>query len=423
MKCGDVMEIKRDYYLQKLIDRENNGLIKIVTGIRRSGKSYLLNTIFHKYLNDKGVNNQHIIKVALDSEESEKFLEPLALTNYVKECITDDKNYYVIIDEIQKVNNFVSILNGFLRLPNVDVYVTGSNSKFLSSDIVTEFRGRGDEIRMYPLSFSEFCSVYEGSTGKAWKDYYTFGGLPLVLLQKSDEAKMNYLSGQLSNVYMNDVIERNGIQNQTELGVLLEVVSSSIGSFINPLKLSNTFRSVSTSAISDKTIAKYLGYLQDAFILEKAKRFDVKGKKYMKTPAKHYFTDIGIRNAVVNFRQNEETHIMENIIYIELRMRGFNVDVGLVEVKERLQDGTYSKKKLEIDFVANKGNNKYYIQSAFNTHLPEKREQEEHSLIKVNDSFKKIIVVRDDIKPYRDDKGILTIGLFDFLLNPNSLDL
>ncbi len=417
------MEIKRDYYLQKLIDRENNGLIKIVTGIRRSGKSYLLNTIFHKYLNKKGIDDEHIIKVALDSEESEKFLEPLALTNYVKGRIVDDKTYYILLDEIQKVTNFVSILNGLLRLPNVDIYVTGSNSKFLSSDIVTEFRGRGDEIRMYPLSFSEFYSVYEGSANMAWKDYYTYGGLPLVLLQKSDEAKMNYLSGQLSNVYMNDVIERNGIQNQTEFGVLLEVISSSIGSLVNPLKLSNTFKSVSTSTISDKTIAKYLGYLQDAFILEKSKRFDVKGKKYMETPAKHYFTDIGIRNAVVNFRQNEETHIMENIIYIELRMRGFNVDVGLVEVKEKLQDGTYAKKKLEIDFVANKGNNKYYIQSAFNTYLPEKRAQEERSLIKVNDSFKKIIVVRDDIKPYRDDSGILTIGLFDFLLNPNSLDL
>ena len=317
----------------------------------------------------------------------------------------------------------MAILNGFLRLPNVDIYVTGSNSKFLSSDIVTEFRGRGDEIRMYPLSFSEFYSVYNGRVEKAWKDYYTFGGLPLVLLQKSDEAKMNYLSGQLNNVYINDVVERNGIYSQVELGILLEVVSSSIGSLINPLKLSNTFKSVSDSSITDRTIAKYLQYLQDAFILEKSKRFDVKGKKYMATPAKHYFTDLGIRNAVVNFRQTEETHIMENIIYIELRMRGFNVDVGLVEVKEKQEDGKYAKKKLEIDFIANKGNNKYYIQSAFNASLPEKRKQEERSLISVNDFFKKIIVVRDDIKPYRDDNGILMIGLFDFLLEPNSLDM
>ena len=417
------MEIKRDFYLQKLIDRENNGLIKIVTGIRRCGKSYLLNNLFCNYLNKKGVDNDHIIKVALDSEESLPLLKSMALTNYVKEHIKDDKIYYIILDEIQKVTNFVAILNGFLRLPNVDIYVTGSNSKFLSSDIVTEFRGRGDEIRMYPLSFSEFCSAYDGRVEKAWKDYYTFGGLPLVLLQKSDEAKMNYLSGQLNNVYINDVVERNGIYNQVELGILLEVVSSSIGSLVNPLKLSNTFKSVSNSSITDRTIAKYLQYLQDAFILEKSKRFDVKGKKYMATPAKHYFTDLGIRNAVINFRQTEETHIMENIIYIELRMRGFNVDVGLVEVKEKLEDGKYTKKKLEIDFIANKGNNKYYIQSAFNASLPEKREQEERSLIKVNDSFKKIIVVRDDIKPYRDDNGILTIGLFDFLLEPNSLDM
>ena len=342
------MEIKRDFYLQKLIDRENNGLIKIVTGIRRCGKSYLLNTLFHKYLNSKGVNDKHIIKVALDSEESEQLLEPMALTNYVKDRIKDGETYYIILDEIQKVNNFVAILNGFLRFPNVDIYVTGSNSKFLSSDIVTEFRGRGDEIRMYPLSFSEFCSVYDGRVEKVWKDYYTFGGLPLVLLQKSDEAKMNYLSGQLNNVYINDVVERNNIYNQTELGVLLEVVSSSIGSLVNPLKLSNTFKSVSDSSITDRTISKYLQYLQDAFILEKSKRYDVKDKKYMATPAKHYFTDLGIRNAVVNFRQTEETHIMENIIYIELRMRGFNVDVGLVEVKEKQEDGKYTKKKLEI---------------------------------------------------------------------------
>lgn len=416
------MEIKRDFYLQKLIDRENNGLIKIVTGIRRSGKSYLLNTLFCKYLNEKGVDDDHIIKIALDSEESEPFFKPMALTNYVKGRVTSDGMYYIILDEIQKIPNFVAILNGLLRIPNVDVYVTGSNSKFLSSDIVTEFRGRGDEIRMYPLSFSEFCSAYDGRVEKAWKEYYTYGGLPLVLLQKSDEAKMNYLIGQLNNVYINDVIERNDVYNQPELGVLLEVVSSSIGSLVNPLKLSNTFKSVSDSKITDRTIAKYLEYLQDAFIIEKAKRYDVKGKKYMSTPSKHYFTDLGIRNAVVNFRQTEETHIMENVIYVELRMRGFNVDVGLVEVRDKDEQGKYTKKRLEIDFVANKGDNKYYIQSAFNASLPEKREQEERSLLQVNDSFKKIIVVRDDIQPYRDEKGVLNIGLFDFLLNPSSID-
>ncbi len=415
------MEIKRDYYLQKLIDRENNGLIKIVTGIRRCGKSYLLNTIFHNYLLSKGVSEDHIIEIALDSEENAYLLKPLELTKLVKAKITDNNMYYIILDEIQKCDNFVSILNGFLRLSNVDIYVTGSNSKFLSSDIVTEFRGRGDEIRMYPLSFSEFSSVYNGSTNKAWNDYYTFGGLPLVLLQKSDEAKMNYLLTQKDVVYINDVIERNGIQNDDELRTLLEIVASSIGSLVNPLKLSNTFKSVSSSTISDKTIAQYLVHLEEAFIVEKSKRFDVKGKKYMSTPAKHYFTDIGIRNAILNFRQQEETHIMENIIYIELRMRGFNVDVGLVEVREP-KDGVLTRKQLEIDFVANKGNNKFYIQSAFNITSDKKREQKERSLLKINDSFKKIIIVKDDIKAKRDENGILTIGLYDFLLNSDSLN-
>lgn len=415
------MEIKRDYYLQKLIDRENNGLIKIVTGIRRCGKSYLLNSIFHNYLLSKGVLENHIIQVALDSEENAPLLQPMELTKYVRSKIVDSETYYIILDEIQKCDHFVSILNGFLRLPNVDVYVTGSNSKFLSSDIVTEFRGRGDEIRMYPLSFSEYYSVYEGSVNKAWNDYYTFGGLPLVLLQKSDEAKMNYLMSQKDVVYINDVIERNGIQNDEELRTLLEIVASSIGALVNPLKLSNTFKSVSSSTISDKTITQYLKHLEEAFIVEKSKRFDVKGKKYMATPAKHYFTDIGIRNAVLNFRQQEETHIMENIIYIELRMRGFNVDVGLVEVREP-KDGVLTRKQLEIDFVANKGNNKFYIQSAFHMTSPEKQAQEERSLLKVNDSFKKMIIVKDDIKAKRDENGVLTIGLYDFLLHSDSLD-
>ena len=415
------MEIKRDYYLQKLIDRESNGLIKIVTGIRRCGKSYLLNTIFHHYLLSKGVSEDHIIEIALDSEENAYLLKPLELTKLVKAKITDHKMYYIILDEIQKCDNFVSILNGFLRLPNVDIYVTGSNSKFLSSDIVTEFRGRGDEIRMYPLSFSEFSSVYDGSINKAWNDYYTYGGLPLVLLQKSDEAKMNYLLTQKDVVYINDVIERNGIHNDEELRSLLEIVASSIGSLVNPLKLSNTFKSVSSSTISDKTIAQYLAHLEEAFIVEKAKRFDVKGKKYMSTPAKHYFTDIGIRNAILNFRQQEETHIMENIIYIELRMRGFHVDVGLVEVRES-KSGVSTRKQLEIDFVASKGNNKFYIQSAFHIASDEKREQEERSLLKINDSFKKIIIVKDDIKAKRDENGILTIGLYDFLLHSDSLN-
>ena len=415
------MVIKRDYYLQKLIDRENNGLIKVITGIRRSGKSFLLNTLFYEYLIQKGVMPSQIIRVALDSEESEPLLLPMALTNHVKHQIVTNDTYYILLDEIQKIPNFVPILNGLMRLPNVDIYVTGSNSRFLSSDIITEFRGRGDEIRIYPLSFSEFCSVYDGRVEQAWKDYYTFGGLPLVTQQRGDESKMNYLIGQLKNVYLNDVIERNHVRNREELNVLVEILSSSIGSYVNPLKLSNTFKSVSASGIGEKTIANYLYHLEDAFLLDKAKRYDVKGKKYMATPAKYYFTDVGIRNAVINFRQTEENHIMENIIYLELKMRGYNVDIGLVEVKEE-KEGKYQKKKLEVDFVANKGDNKYYIQSAFSMDASEKREQETRSLLKINDAFKKIIVVRNDIKPYRDQNGILTIGLFDFLLDPKSLE-
>ena len=421
MKQRCTMEIKRDFYLQKLIDRENNGLIKIVTGIRRCGKSYLLNTLFCNYLNEKGVDNNHIINVALDSEESLPLLESMALTNYVKERMKDDKGYYIILDEIQKVTNFVAILNGFLRLPNVDIYVTGSNSKFLSSDIVTEFRGRGDEIRMYPLSFSEFCSAYDGRVEKAWKDYYTFGGLPLVLLQKSDEAKMNYLSGQLNNVYINDVVERNGIYNQVELGILLEVVSSSIGSLVNPLKLSNTFKSVSDSSITDRTIAKYLQYLQDAFILEKSKRFDVKGKKYMATPAKHYFTDLGLRNARINFRQFEQTHSMENVIYNELCMRGYNVDVGVVQIAEKDSNGKVARKQLEVDFVCNMGSARCYIQSAYSLPNDEKLKQEIRPLRSIDDSFKKIVVTKDVILPYYDDNGVLFVSIYDFLLDTRLL--
>jgi len=415
------MEIKRDYYLNKLIEKENNGLIKIVTGIRRCGKSYLLNNLFYNYLIDKGVNDSHIIKLALDSEESELFYEPLALTSYVKKIIVDKEQYYLILDEIQKVPNFVAILNGFLRISNIDIYVTGSNSKFLSSDIVTEFRGRGDEIKMYPLSFSEFYSVYGGTVSDAWKDYYIYGGLPLVLLQKSDESKTKYLEGQKSNVYINDILERNNILNSSSLNSVLEIVASSIGSLVNPAKLSNTFKSVTKEHISDKTIKTYLGYLEEAFIIEKSLRFDVKGKRYMDTPTKYFFTDLGIRNVILNFRQNEEPHIMENIIYLELKMRGFNVDVGLIDTRELDADGKYHHKILEIDFVANKGNVKYYIQSAFSITDKEKKEQEERSLKKIPDNFQKIIIIKDDIKSYYDENGFLILGLFDFLLNKNSL--
>lgn len=412
------MEIKRDYYLQKLIDRKENHLIKIITGIRRCGKSYLLNHIFKNYLLEIGVNADHIIMVSLDDDDSESLLDVHNLNTYIKSQIKDDDLHYVLLDEIQLVEGFESLLNGLLRKENLDVYVTGSNSKFLSSDIITEFRGRGDEIRVYPLSFSEFYSAYEGSKEDAWQEYYTYGGLPLVLSYKNEIDKMAYLENQRKNVYLNDVIERNNIQNEQDLYTIVEILSSSVGSLTNPLKLANTFKSNnSKTSITDKTIYNYLNYLEDAFLIESTKRYDVKGKKYIETPKKYYFTDIGIRNSFLNFRQQEENHLMENIIYIELKRRGFSVDVGVVEVRDKS-----GQKKLEIDFVANRGNNRYYIQSALTIDSKEKREQEERSLINTNDFFRKIIIVKDNIKRWRDEKGIVIMGIVDFLLDFDSLD-
>ena len=412
------MEIKRDYYLQKLIDRKENHLIKIITGIRRCGKSYLLNHIFKNYLLETGVNADHIIMVSLDDDDSESLLDVHNLNTYIKSQIKDDDLHYILLDEIQLVEGFESLLNGLLRKENLDVYVTGSNSKFLSSDIITEFRGRGDEIRVYPLSFSEFYSAYEGSKEDAWQEYYTYGGLPLVLSYKNEIDKMAYLENQRKNVYLNDVIERNNIQNEQDLYTIVEILSSSVGSLTNPLKLANTFKSNnSNTSITDKTIYNYLNYLEDAFLIESTKRYDVKGKKYIETPKKYYFTDIGIRNSFLNFRQQEENHLMENIIYIELKRRGFSVDVGVVEVRDKS-----GQKKLEIDFVANRGNNRYYIQSALTIDSKEKREQEERSLINTNDFFRKIIIVKDNIKRWRDEKGIVIMGIVDFLLDFDSLD-
>ena len=412
------MEIKRDYYLQKLIDRKENHLIKIITGIRRCGKSYLLNHIFKNYLLEIGVNADHIIMVSLDDDDSESLLDVHNLNTYIKSQIKDDDLHYVLLDEIQLVEGFESLLNGLLRKENLDVYVTGSNSKFLSSDIITEFRGRGDEIRVYPLSFSEFYSAYEGSKEDAWQEYYTYGGLPLVLSYKNEIDKMAYLENQRKNVYLNDVIERNNIKNEQDLYTIVEILSSSVGSLTNPLKLANTFKSNNkNTSITDKTIYNYLNYLEDAFLIESTKRYDVKGKKYIETPKKYYFTDIGIRNSFLNFRQQEENHLMENIIYIELKRRGFSVDVGVVEVRDKS-----GQKKLEIDFVANRGNNRYYIQSALTIDSKEKREQEERSLINTNDFFRKIIIVKDNIKRWRDEKGIVIMGIVDFLLDFDSLD-
>ncbi len=414
--------IKRDVYLQRLKDREQNGLVKIITGIRRCGKSYLLNTLFYGYLKDKGVQEDHIIKISLDDDENSDLLLPKALSRHIKSLITDSNLYYILLDEIQLADNFVGVLNGLLKLPNVDIYVTGSNSKFLSTDIVTEFRGRGDEVRILPLSFSEFMSVYKGSVSDGWKEYYSYGGLPLVLLQQSEEAKMNYLKGQLKNVYLNDIIDRNRIQNEEQINAIVEILASSVGSLTNPLKLSNAFKSVVNLPIADKTVSNYLAYLEDAFLVDKSKRYDVKGKKYLSTPSKYYFTDLGLRNAALNFRQQEENHIMENIIYLELLKRGFAVDVGIVETAKRNREGKVVRNYAEVDFIANRGNNKFYIQSAFAMDSEEKQAQEKNSLLNIKDFFKKIIVVKDDIKRKRDENGIVIMSIYDFLLDEESVE-
>lgn len=416
-----MMEIKRNYYLNKLISKKNNKLIKIVTGIRRCGKSYLLDPIFKNYLLDNGIDENHIIKLELDSIENEEYTNPKKLYEYVINKVVDKDTYYVILDEIQKVSDFESVLNSFLRKPNLDVYVTGSNSKFLSSDIITEFRGRGDEIKVYPLSFSEFMSVYSGNEISGLNEYINYGGLPLITTFKSAEEKIEYLNYQKDNVYINDVIERNEIRNDEELRTLIEIISSSIGSLTNPTKLYNTFVSKGNKNITNKTIALYLKYLEESFLIEKSKRFDVKGKKYIETPSKYYFVDIGIRNSLINFRQIEKTHIMENIIYTELRRRGFNVDVGIVEKRKNDENGKKDYKQLEIDFVANKASDKYYIQSAYSIEDNNKREQELQSLLNVDDNFKKMVIVYDSFIKWQDDNGIIYISIYDFLLNENSL--
>lgn len=412
------MEIKRDFYLNKLIEGLDNTLVKVVTGIRRCGKSYLLDPIFKNYLIEQGVKEDHIIKLDLDERDNYIYHNPDELNKYVKDRIIDKDKYYVILDEVQKVEEFESVLIGFLHMKNVEVYVTGSNSKFLSSDIITEFRGRGTEIKVYPLSFSEFYSIYNGSEEKALNEYYTYGGLPLSVLAKSEDSKINYLKSQKDNVYINDIIERNKIQNKEELEMLVQIIASDIGSLTNPLKLSNCFKERDkSSTMTDKTIYNYLGYLQDAFMIEKAKRFDVRGKKFIETPQKYYFTDMGIRNSFLDFRQSEEiSHTMENVIYLELKKRGYNVDVGSVEIREGNK-----KKQLEIDFVANKGNNKIYIQSALEMKTKEKVEQEQKSLLNVNDFFKKIIIVGDNIPKSRYENGIILMSIYDFLLDIDSL--
>ena len=416
------MQIKRDFYLQQLVDGKQNGLIKIVTGIRRCGKSFLLFKLFRQYLLDVGVDSNHIIQIALDDIENANLREPLSLYKCIKSKMTDEELYYILLDEVQLVPRFEEILNSLLRIDNADVYVTGSNSKFLSSDIITEFRGRGDEIHLYPLSLSEYCEGTGLSPAEAWKDYYTYGGLPHTLSLGTEKKKIDYLNNLFESVYLIDILERQRIKNKAEFEDLVKIIASGIGAPTNPTKLENTFKSVKKVNIDSVTISRYLGYMQDAFLIEKAERYDVKGKKYIGSLAKYYFTDIGLRNAILGLRQQEETHIMENIIYNELRRRGCKVDVGMVEQRFVDNDGKWQRKQLEVDFVVNEGNQRYYIQSALALPDEEKRKQEMGSLLRINDSFKKIIIVKDDIKPWRDENGILTMGLLDFLMNADSLE-
>ena len=417
------MEIKRDIYLQKLIKRMHNGMIKVITGIRRVGKSYLLFTLFRNYLKSQGVAADHIIAIELDTLENERYRNPHTLLEYVKSQMIDDGEYYIFLDEVQLLPSFESVLNSFLYMQNVDVYVTGSNSKFLSKDVITEFRGRGDEVHVYPVSFREYMDVFDGDKYEGWSSYVTFGGLPLTVTMATDEQRMAYLTGLFEETYIKDIIERNHIEKVQEINDLINILASGIGSLTNASKIEATFRSVIHSDISLNTIRTYIDHLKDAFIVNEVNRYDVKGRKYIGTPLKYYFEDVGLRNARLGFRQVEETHLMENIIYNELRVRGYRVNVGVVVKRSRTAEGVQEKKQLEIDFVANMGSKRYYIQSAFSLPEAEKRAQEKASLINVNDSFKKIIIVKDVVKPLYDDDGILTMSIFDFLLNENSLEL
>ena len=415
------MEIKRDLYLKKLINRMNNGLIKVVTGIRSCGKSYLLFELFYNYLKAQGVDDNHIIKLALDDRKNKKYRDPDVLCDFVHKQIVDDKQYYILLDEVQFVGEFEDVLNSFLHIKNADTYVTGSNAKFLSKDIITEFRGRGDEIHISPLSFKEFYSVYSGAKEDAWKQYCLYGGLPKVLEYKTDEDKVEYLKNIFEETYLTDIKDRHKIRNDAELNELLDILSSSVGSLTNPKKLSDTFKSVKQVSLHPDTINNYLEYFVDSYLISQSKRYDIKGKKYINTPSKYYFTDMGLRNARLNFRQFEETHIMENIIYNELKIMGFNVDVGVVDYRKDV-DGKSVRVQAEVDFVCNKADRRYYIQSAFSIPDREKMLQEQNSLTRINDSFKKIIIVKDAIKTHYNDDGVLILNLFDFLLEENSLE-
>lgn len=429
--------IARPDYLNKLISKKENGLIKIITGNRRCGKSYLLFTIYHEYLVSAGIAENQIIELALDETVNAKYRNPIELDSYIRSLVSDkSKQYYVFLDEIQKVDEiqnpyvdnpnskitFVDTVLGLMKIKNVDLYITGSNSKMLSSDILTEFRDRGDEIRVYPLSFAEFYTSFKGDKNEAWKEYYTYGGMPLAVTKKTPEEKSKYLKDLFTGTYLKDVLERHTITNSTsDLEELLNIISSSIGSLTNPLNLSNTFKTVKKRNLAPETISTYLDYFKDAFLIDSAVRYNIKGKKYISTPLKYYFVDVGLRNARLNFRQQEENHIMENIIFNELKIRGFDVDIGVIEHNTKDATGKSRRNFLEIDFVANKGSNRFYIQSALYVDTQEKREQETQSLNRIHDSFKKIVVVKDDIEPWQDDKGIQYIGIEQFLLEKDWL--
>lgn len=419
----NLVNIARDKYLRDLINRMNNGMIKVVTGIRRSGKSYLLFKLFYEYLLSQGVLESHIIKIELDQRKNRIYRDPDVILDYIETLIEDDKQYYILLDEVQMLNDFEEVLNSLLHISNVDIYVTGSNSKFLSKDVITEFRGRGDEIHVFPLTFKEFMQVYDGDMYRGFADYIVYGGLPLISTMKTETQKVNYLTNLFNETYLKDIIERNHIEKTQELEDLINVLASAIGSLTNPPKIQATFKSSIGSAISINTIRQYIEYLEDAFIISKAQRYNVKGRKYIGTPLKYYFEDIGLRNARLGFRQVEETHLMENIIYNELRYRGYSVDVGVVEKREMSENGKQIRKALKIDFVANLGSQRYYIQSALSMPTPEKQIQEKTSLINVADSFKKIIIVKDIVNVKRDENGIVTMSIYDFLLKENSLDL
>ena len=430
------MEIRRDLYLNQLIKRKNNGLIKVITGIRRCGKSYLMNHIFYRHLLDSGVPADHIIRFAFDSaddlyligesliqtQKEKRGVDPEKFMAYIRSKITADGMYYLLLDEVQLMDCFESVLNGYLRKDNMDVFVTGSNAKFLSKDIVTEFAGRGDEVHMYPLSFAEFMTVYNGDKYMGLSEYMLYGGIPLVVLRDDAKDKALALQNLFSEIYIRDIVQRNHIRNIGELEDLLNILSSAIGSLTNPEKLKNTFKTVKKSRITSKTIKKYLDCFEDSFLIESAQRYDIRGKAYIETPKKYYFSDLGLRNARINFRQFEQTHSMENVIYNELRMRGYRVDVGVVTTAEKGQDGKVNRKQLEVDFVCNLGSSRTYIQSAYSLPDEEKRTQEIRPFRKIGDSFRKLVITKDIVRPYYDDYGILTVNIYDFLLDPQILE-